>query len=449
MYLESTDVLTDLDPRLQRLVEKRRRGAMPRATSSTARGELAVVARVDDVQMWKSLSDVRSGVEIPVDGGSSSYVVTGRVPATRIEAVRRLPGVHSLKPARAIWPVLSATTRETHTEKPALPASAQGKQGAGTVVGIIDFGCDFVHQNFRKDDGKTRLLALWDQGAGADNESPFGYGKLHDGSAIDAALASTDPYAALGYRPEPESHGTHVMDIAAGNGRGTGVPGMAPQADLVFVQLAASDIAWDGEESANATLGDSVQLLEAATFIFDFAGDRPCVLNLSLGTNGGPHDGSTLVEQGLDNLVRHAPSRAIVIAASNSHEDGIHASGTLSAGSAFDLAWNVAAADQTSNEIELWYPGNDEFLLELLLPSGQSLGTVRLGSNARAQDDSGQILKVARAGHVPAGVTLRARVAPDLITGETTWERLPSVAVDPLVVSVALAKKVGTPEREP
>jgi hypothetical protein len=59
------------------------------------------------------------------------------------------------------------------------------------------------------------------------------------------------------------------------------------------------------------------------------------------------------------------------------------------------------------------------------------------------------ILKLARAGHVPAGVTLRARVAPDLITGETTWGWLPSVAVDPLVVSVALAKKVGTPEREP
>lgn len=58
------------------------------------------------------------------------------------------------------------------------------------------------------------------------------------------------------------------------------------------------------------------------------------------------------------------------------------------------------------------------------------------------------ILKLARAGYLPTGVTLRARVAPDLITAETTWAELPSVAVDPLVTSIALAEKVGTPERD-
>ena len=31
------------------------------------------------------------------------------------------------------------------------------------IVGLVDFGCDFAHQNFRKDDGTTRVIAIWDQ----------------------------------------------------------------------------------------------------------------------------------------------------------------------------------------------------------------------------------------------------------------------------------------------
>ena len=180
------------------------------------------------------------------------------------------------------------------------------------------------------------------------------------------------------------------MDIAAGNGRGSGVPGVAPQADLIFVELAASDIPWTGEDVVEATLGDSVQLLEAVKFIFDRAGDRPCVVNLSLGTNGGPHDGSTLVEQGLDVLVKAAPNRAIVLAAGNAFDDHIHAAGSVPFADQIDLGWLVppfpAAATPPDNEVEIWYSGSDELRFELLAPDGANLGAVDLGGNGRVVD---------------------------------------------------------------
>src|SRR3546814_2802066 len=94
--------------------------------------------------------------------------------------------------------------------------------GRGVVVGIVDYGCDFAHRNFRRADGGTRLLALWDQnGEGGIPEAD--YGREYDATAIDRALAAADPYAALGYDPHANdytpnkvvaaAHGTPVLDI--------------------------------------------------------------------------------------------------------------------------------------------------------------------------------------------------------------------------------------------
>jgi len=360
-----------MDPRLQWAAACARRGVRRSATASSNSEEIAVIARVTSPQEWEAISEVRVGAVLgqTTDG----YVVTGRLLASRIESVRRQPAVKSLKAGQTVRPSLVASIAETRARKDLLPAGNKTKGGAGVVVGIVDFGGDFAHRNFRKANGKTRLIGIWDQSGATPAGGPVAYGRWHAPSAINAALKQADPYAALGYQPAPGSHGTHVMDIAAGNGRGTGTPGMAPDAELLFVQLGGTDIPWEGAGAVGKSFGDSVQLLEAVRFIFDQAGDRPCVVNLSLGTNGGPHDGSTLVEQGLDAMLREKPNRAVIIAASNAQDDGIHASGSVPNGGTFDLAWEVAATDVTGNEVEVWYPGADRFAVELVAPDGAVL----------------------------------------------------------------------------
>jgi subtilisin family serine protease len=167
---------------------------------------------------------------------------------------------------------------------------------------------------------------------------------------------------------------------------------VAPNADIVFVHLDTTDLPWKGAAVLGGAAGDSVHLLEALRFIFDQASVRPCVVNVSLGTNGGPHDGSTLVEQGMDELVRERPNRAIVVAASNSYADGIHAAGRVSASGATDLRWRVSMDDPTHNELEIWYGGGDELAVEILAPDGESLGTVPLGESGRIEDEQGNAL---------------------------------------------------------
>jgi subtilisin family serine protease len=155
-------------------------------------------------------------------------------------------------------------------------------------------------------------------------------------------------------------HGTHVAGIAAGRRvRGTPYVGFAPNADLVFAAFGNS-----GDEADDINAWFSSSLCDAVRFIFDEAERRgqPAVVNLSLGSHAGPHDGSSLEDRCLDELV--GPGRIIVASAGNEGEGSyhstrdeqvvVHASGEL--GVAPKRAWFLVpgAEDGGLLEGQLW-----------------------------------------------------------------------------------------------
>jgi subtilisin family serine protease len=161
-------------------------------------------------------------------------------------------------------------------------------------------------------------------------------------------------------------------------------------ADLIFVNIShAKDP--QGTAEVGKSFGDSVRLLEALKYIFTQAGNQPCVVNISLGTNGGPHDGSTLVEQGIDSLLRAASNRAVVIAAANAFADGIHSAGTITQGQATDLEWELVTSPSSDIELEVWYPGADRLTVELVGPNGATLATVPAGAPSQTLTANGQV----------------------------------------------------------
>ncbi|MDQ4009576.1 MAG: S8 family serine peptidase [Actinomycetota bacterium] len=411
----------NMDVRLQRLAAWRQHGRRKPPTSSTAADEVAIIAKVSELGAFEALSEVTLGTVIGDVAADGTTIVTARIPVTRLDNVRRQPFVLSLKGARRLSPQLAATTQEIAARPADLPAGGGVAGGAGVVVGIVDFGGDFAHRNFLTAAGKTRLLALWDQTGTGQGVPGFAFGTVHSAAQINAALTRPDPYLALGYGPDPAepAHGTHVMDIAAGNGRGTGIPGVAPEADLVFVDLAGSDVPFSGSDVIGTSFGDSVQLLEALAFVFHTAGSTPCSINVSLGTNGGPHDGSTLVEQGIDRLLTQAPNRSVCLAASNAFADGIHAAGTVPATGFEDLAWQILPGDRTENEFELWYPGSARLSVELIDPNGTSVGTVEPGNSATATRDGQVVLFAANRLDDPANGdgTIGVFMAPAVLRG--------------------------------
>ena len=325
-------------------------------------------------------------------------ICTVRMPRGEILRVRESAECTSLKTAGALLgPDLEFEDGEaTQISSPDAPQDERrppelSVTGQGVVVGIVDWGFDFAHPDFRHADGSTRIIALWDQRGKyfPDSPLPYGYGRIHNRQEIDQALSAADPYVALGYHPADAdagngAHGTHVTSIAAGNGGGGGPLGVAPEAELVLVHLSA----WAGKE---VRLGDSVTLLEAVDFISRTAGERPWVINLSMGRHGEQHDGTTLVEQGFDALLRGGAGRAICQSSGNYFQKEIHSSGQLRPGEHRHIRWKVAEADATPNQLEIWYSWHDRFEVELRSPDDDILAMATLGEKARVTLDGRQI----------------------------------------------------------
>jgi subtilisin family serine protease len=378
-------------------------------TSSTREEEVAVIAKVTDLAKFKK--QVKSlTTAIKGTGDDLTTIVTARLNSdeSAIENLRRQPFVKSLKAARRVRPLLEQAMQETLAREDLLPTDNETNGGSGIIIGIVDFGLDIMHRNFRHADGSTRILALWDQKAPANEKhspKPFGYGRLFKEDEINRALRTVEPYQAIGYKALKDSlmdagaHGTYVTDVAAGNGLGSNCKGVAPQADIVFVDVSTAGTPIQGSQAVGSTFGDSVQLLEAVQFIFDYAKakDRPCVINISLGTNGGPHDGTTLLEEAIDRLVIQEPNRAVVIAAGNSFDKKLHATGQVMNRGNLDLKWRIPRFDATSNELEIWYAREDRFTVEVFNPDGKRVARVKPGDTwEKVKGDKGLMTVVNR-----------------------------------------------------
>jgi subtilisin family serine protease len=393
-----------LDPKLRRLCAQahepqRMRQDMFRGLVATTTA-LAEAAPEPD-ELSKRVIVSLGNDEVPEDLADldwnrliENYFVVS-VPVSRLEELGRHPLVKYVESGRVLTTALDTSLPETRANLVHQPPLSL--RGAGVIVGVIDVGgLDFTLDDFRQANGATRVLFLWDQRldpqAGEQSPAGFNYGVQYDAARINAALGQPNPFATIRHQPSPGSHATHVASTAAGNGRSQDAAfpantyiGAAPEADIIFVEA--------GSEGGIGSFTDSVRVAEAVAYIFERAQglDRPCVINMSLGQNGGSHDGESIVERAIDRLLE-TPRRAFVCAGGNEHVFRGHASGTLATGASRTLRWKAggglpwpsggvlpAGVDRTRNEIEVWYSSQDQFRVIVTSPGGQVVGPVDPG----------------------------------------------------------------------
>ncbi|HXH18396.1 MAG TPA: S8 family serine peptidase, partial [Chitinophagales bacterium] len=182
-------------------------------------------------------------------------------------------------------------------------------RGDGVIMGIIDYGIDVNHDDFKKSNGDTRIRYLWDQNVSNINSPlPYNYGREWNEFEINAGLCTHQEPGSIG-------HGTNAAGIAAGNGRGCNgrYIGMAPHADLIVVAFNF------GRPFLSA-------FMDAVDYIFKKADamGKPCVINASLGAYWGSHDGKDPAGNLVNFLLDERPGRALVCAAGNAGNLNFH-----------------------------------------------------------------------------------------------------------------------------
>lgn len=207
-----------------------------------------------------------------------------------------------------------------------------GLTGRGVIIGVLDTGIDWSHPDFIAPDGKSRILYLLDlsdslsskQAGDLGQRGPAG-GILYTGGMIEQALAGDGNIRERDYI----GHGTHVTGVAAASpstapGSLVSYGGVAPGADIVFVKITNSP--------RDSSLSDA-NIMNGSWFVDSVARalGRPCVINLSLGSDLGAHDGTDELDQFIAALAETGKNRRTVVAAAgNSRVDRIHASGDFS-----------------------------------------------------------------------------------------------------------------------
>lgn len=276
-----------------------------------------------------------------------------------LDALRRLAkqqGVEYIQITSGATQMLNLARQEAGTDQihkgTDLPKAYTGE---GVVVGVVDAGFDYMHAAFRRPaDGALRIKRVWEQSAttldGASAPAKYGYGiELNTPELIEKAQGDSDS----------NSHGTHVAAIAAGSDayKDGAYVGNAPDADIVLVAL-------DLNASTNADISNAVQ------YIFDYADEvgKPCVVNLSLGNQDGPHDGTSTFDTMTDAM--QGPGRLIVGAAGNHRTDAFHIDHTFATADAAPLRTFVKYKAAPSNSvsggtIEIWGEKGVDFTVDI------------------------------------------------------------------------------------
>ncbi len=336
-------------------------------------------------------------------------LISATIPITFLDDLSENEDVAFVQPAEPLKLNIPSQSAAKIPKARKIAGSKHHKDGAEVLIGIIDVGgFDFAHKDFRGDDGKTRFIAIWDQKANfRAPPAMFDYGteftEAHLGAAMVAAAAPGGLPATLLERQSQMiegSHGTHVASTAAGR------RGLCPEAKIAAVVIDVPEPEND-RERRKFTFSDSSRILHAVEYLLDVARKKglPISINISLGTNGGAHDGSGGVTRWMDHALT-TPGRSICIAAGNAGQERpldeqdlgwmmgrIHASGKIaSKGLDFELGWVVVGdgvADISENELEIWYSAQDRFQVELL-PPGESawikIGPQEFMENKRLKD---------------------------------------------------------------
>ena len=307
----------------QRVVEPE--AATPPAPSPFQPGNLQPTARTPEgIPVYSVVVHTEASVELARSGVSvtSSFdgFATVRATPTELQSLTRFDEVTQVHTARRLYPTNDEPAAEAGARTLNRGVEGTSYQGEDVTTCVIDSGIDWSHPDFTDENGNSRIRYIWDQaddstgvstpvenrpGRFGGNFSPdygseYGPSRIQNGNVI---------------QEDTDGHGTHVAGTVASSGRAyeqsSGVKkyrGAAPEADIVAVK----------------TDFTNVGVIDGVNYCRSVAEDEgePVVVNLSLGTNFAPHDGTSALSLAIESITGGGEESGTVVVASAGNNGG-------------------------------------------------------------------------------------------------------------------------------
>lgn len=278
-----------------------------------------------------------------------------------------------------LYSLLDTDSMEASGILPASRVPAFGNQGQGVLIGFVDTGIDYQNPLFRKADGSSRILGIWDQTLETGAPDPVNgfqalYGTQYSKEEIDQALAAPDPLALVPSADE-NGHGTFLASVAAGGeDPDQDFTGAAPKASIAMVKLKpAKEYLRDFyliREGADAYQENDIMMGVAYLLHLARRFSMPLVICLGLGTNQGSHVGKSPLGLYLDDINIYAGT-AVITAAGNETGYGHHYRAVTRPEETLQtVELNVGEKD-SGFSMEFWAQDVDIYRVGFISPTGE------------------------------------------------------------------------------
>lgn len=223
--------------------------------------------------------------------GRRGNILLSSFPTERISEISLIPGISRIQLARPVYPKLSRARAASGIDKihngVELPAPFTGK---GVLTGIIDSGMDPNHINFKDTAGNSRIKQLKYIRPSSDGTKML----VSEYTPEQLSTFKTDDTSTY--------HGTHTMGIMAGGYKGEIKEGINNSDELSTLKNPFYGAATESDILASCGQLNDMFIAYGIEYMAQYAYNtkQPLVVNLSLGSNLGPHDGKGMMSQYLD-----------------------------------------------------------------------------------------------------------------------------------------------------
>ena len=270
-------------------------------------------------------------------------------------------------------------------------------RGQGVLIGFLDTGIDYLREDFKVSDGRTRIAAVWDrtiqsgnyeedtgEAAGTEQydrkqaQGMVQYGTVYTREVINAALAAEregqNPYDIVPSRDE-NGHGTFLAGVAAASETADYI-GAAPEAEILMVKLKPAKkylrdfyLLPERVEAYSET-----DMMMGVRFLQQYAirEKKPLVICVGLGTASGSRTGALPFADLLNTLARQV-NTVVVTCTGNEANNRTHTSGLAVSDTEPSEIEITVGAGERGFVMEIWAESLDILSVAITSPSGERI----------------------------------------------------------------------------